>query len=416
MLSVVNNDVAGAEGRSGLDEICREGARTMLAAALEAEVEAYLAELVDERDEQGHRLVTRNGHARPRKVQTVAGVLEVEAPRVDDRRLDEETGKKAQFRSVILPPWCRRSPKVTEVLPLLYLHGLSTGDFVPALEGFFGSAAGLSASVITRLITAWQDEHRAFMARNLADRDYAYIWVDGVHFNVRLEEERLCCLVIVGVRLDGKKELIAIADGYRESTDSWAALLRDLRAPVVAVGDGALGFWAALRDVFPETKEQRCWVHKVANILDALPKSIQPLAKKMLAEVRDAEDREHARDAAKAFDNEFHAKWPKAAEKLRDDLEPLLCFFDFPAEHWLHLKTSNLIESTFSTVRLRTKVTKGPGSRAAGLAMAFKLIEAAEDRWRYVNGAALVALVRAGAKFRKGVLVESVAKQEEVAA
>ena len=227
MLSVVNNDEAGAEARSGLDEICREGARTMLAAALEAEVEAYLAELVDERDEQGHRLVTRNGHARATQgPDRGRSTSRSEAPRVDDRRVDEETGKKAQFRSVIVPPWCRRSPKVTEVLPLLYLHGLSTGDFVPALEGFFGSAAGLSASVITRLITAWQDEHRAFMARNLADRDYVYIWVDGVHFNVRLEEERLCCLVIVGVRLDGKKELVAIADGYRESTDSWAALLK----------------------------------------------------------------------------------------------------------------------------------------------------------------------------------------------
>jgi len=218
-----------------------------------------------------------------------------------------------------------------------------------------------------------------------------------------------------------RKELVAIADDYRESTDSWAALLGDLRrrgmrAPVVAIGDGALGFWAALRDVFPETKEQRCWVHKVANILDALPKSIQPLAKRMLAEIRDAEDEQHARDAAKAFDAELRPKWPKAADKLSDDLEVLLRFYDYPAEHWLHLKTSNPIESTFSTVRLRTKVTKGPGSRAAGLAMAFKLIEAAEDRWRYVNGAHLVALVRTGATFRKGVLVESEAQEGEVAA
>jgi len=421
MLSVVNDEAAATDGRPMLDEICREGARAMLAAALEAEVDAYLGELGEARDEDGHRLVVRNGHARARKVQTVAGAVEIRAPRVSDRRIDERTGNKSQFRSVIVPPWCRRSPKVTEVLPLLYLHGLSTGDFAPALEGFFGSAAGLSASVITRLTTAWQGEHRAFMERRLEDRDYVYVWADGVHFNVRLEEERLCCLVIVGVRLDGRKELVAIADGYRESTDSWAAMLRDLRrrgmrAPVVAVGDGALGFWAALRDVFPETKEQRCWVHKVVNILDALPKSIQPLAKKMLAEVREAEDRAHARDAARAFDAEFRAKWPKAAGKLRDDLEPLLCFYDFPAEHWLHLKTSNPIESTFATVRLRTKVTKGPGSRAAGLAMAFKLIEAAEDRWRYVNGASLVALVRAGATFRKGVLVESIANQEEVAA
>jgi len=421
MLSVVNDEGAVADGRSMLDEICREGAQKMLAAALEAEVDAYVADLLSERGDNGRRLVTRNGHARSRSISTVAGALEIRQPRVDDRRVEPATGKKAKFTSSLVPPWCRKSPKVTEVLPLLYLHGLSTGDFVPALEGFFGSAAGLSPSVITRLTVAWQDDHRAFMSRDLTDRDYVYVFADGVHFNVRLEEERLCCLVILGVRLDGTKELVAVADGYRESKDSWAALLRDLRhrgmrAPVLGIGDGALGFWAALRDVFPDTKEQRCWVHKCANVLDALPKSIQPLARKMLAEIRDAEDRDHARDAAKAFDNEFRAKWPKAADKIHDDLDQLLCFFDFPAEHWVHLKTTNAIESTFATVRLRTKVTKGPGSRAAGLAMAFKLLESAEDRWRAINGPKLVALVRAGAKFKKGVLVESSLREEEVAA
>jgi putative transposase len=421
MLSVVNEDAARAEGRSMLDEICRDGARAMLAAALEAEVDAYLAELSSERDEHGRRLVRRNGHARARTIQTVAGAVEIRAPRVDDRRVDPETGKKASFKSSIVPPWCRRSPKVTEVLPLLYLHGLSTGDFAPALEGFFGAAAGLSAPVITRLTKSWQDEHRAFMEADLSDRDFVYVWADGVHFNVRLEQDRLCCLVIVGVRLDGSKELVAVADGYRESKDSWAGLLRDLRhrgmrAPVLAIGDGALGFWGALRDVFPETKAQRDWCHKKANILNVLSKSIQPLAAKMLAEVRDAEDRDHAIAAAKAFDAEFRAKWPKAADKLADDLDELLAFYDFPAEHWIHLKTSNAIESTFSTVRLRTRVTKGPGSRAAGLAMAFKLLQSAQDRWRSVNAPHLVALVRAGATFRKGVLVESSVQHQEAAA
>lgn len=291
----------------------------------------------------------------------------------------------------------------------------------PALEGFFGSAAGLSASVITRLTTQWQAEQRAFAERRLDDRDYVYIWADGIHFNVRLEQDRLCCLVIVGVRTDGTKELVALADGYRESTDSWADLLRDLkrrgmRAPVLAVGDGALGFWGALREVFPETRGQRCWVHKVANVLSALPKSAQPTARKMLAEIRDAEDRDHATRAAGAFAREFGAKWPKAVAKIVDDLDPLLAFYDFPAEHWIHLKTTNPIESTFATVRLRTKVTKGPGSRAAGLAMAFKLLEAAQDRWRAVNGPHLVALVRAGARFEKGVIVEREQKDQEAAA
>jgi transposase-like protein len=303
----------------------------------------------------------------------------------------------------------------------MYLHGMSSGDFAPALAEFFGSAAGLSPSVITRLTTQWQAEQRAFTERDLHDRDFVYVWADGVHFNVRLEEDRLCCLVIVGVRVDGTKELVAIADGYRESTESWADVLRDLkrrgmRAPVLAVGDGALGFWGALREVFPATRAQRCWVHKIANVLSALPKSAQPGARRALAEIRDAEDREHAARAADAFAHDYGAKWPKAVATIVDDLEVLLAFFDFPAEHWGHLKTTNPIESTFATVRLRTKVTKGPGSRAAGLAMAFKLIEAAQDRWRAVNGPHLVALVRAGARFEKGVIVEREHQDQEAAA
>jgi putative transposase len=411
MLRVVTDDDARAEMTVGLDEICREGARRMLAAALEAETDLYIEAVVDQRDERGRRVVVRNGRAEPRMITTSAGAIEIQAPRINDKRVDADTGERMRFRSSIVPPWCRKSPKVAEVLPLMYLHGLSTGDFVPALTEFFGSAAGLSSPVITRLAKQWQDEQRAFMSRDLSECDYVYVWADGLHFNVRLQEDRLCCLVIVGVRVNGSKELIAIADGYRESTESWADLLRDLkrrgmRAPMLAVGDGALGFWGALREVFPECRHQRDWVHKVANVLNALPKSVQPTARRMLAEIRDAEDRDHALGAVHAFAHEFGAKWPKAVAKIVDDVEELLAFFDFPGEHWIHLKTSNAIESTFSTVRLRTRVTKGPGTRAAGLAMAFKLLESAQQRWRAVNGPHLVALVRAGAKFEKGVLIE----------
>ena len=411
MLSVVPTEQPMSELRLDLDQIVREGARRMLAAALEAEVDAYLAANAAERDEDGRRLVVRNGHARQRQVLTAAGGVQVRTPRVDDRRIDRVTGQRIRFRSVILPPWCRKSPKVAEVLPLLYLHGLSTGDFVPALEAFFGSAAGLSASVVTRLVAQWQADYQAFCRRDLAERDYVYIWADGLHFRVRLGQAHLCCLVMVGVRADGTKELVAVADGERESTDSWAELLRDLRrrgmqAPVVAVGDGGLGLWAALREVFPATRQQRDWVHKTANVLAALPKAVHAGARRALAEIRDAPDRQHAERAIEAFARDYGVKWPKAVTKITGDAEELLCFYDFPAEPWLHLKTSNPIESTFSPVRARTRVTKGPGSKAAGLAMAFKLLEAAQDRWRAVNGPHLVALVRAGARFDKGVLVE----------
>jgi transposase-like protein len=421
MLSVVTTKQAHHELRLDLDQIVREGARRMLAAALEAEVDDYLAAAA-ERDEHGRRrLVVRNGHARQREVTTVAGSIPVRTPRANDRRTDPVTGERLRFRSVILPPWCRKRPKVAEVLPLLYLHGLSTGDFAPALEAFFGSAAGLSAAAVGRLLGAWQADYQAFCQRDLTERDDVYVWADGVHFRVRLEQARLCCLVIVGVRADGTKELVAVTDGERESTDSWAELLRDLRrrgmqAPVVAVGDGALGLWAALRDVFPATRHQRDWVHKTANVLACLPKAVQAGARKALAEIRDAPDRQHAEQGIEVFVRDYGVKWPKAVAKVVDDAEELLCFFDFPAEHWQHLKTSNPIESTFSSVRLRTRVTKGPGSKAAGLAMAFKLLEAAQDRWRAVNGPHLVALVRAGGRFDKGVMVERPDELGEVAA
>ena len=301
---------------------------------------------------------------------------------------------------------------------MLCLHGLSSGDFVPALGEFLVSSAGLSPAVITKLTETWKAEQRAFAVRDLSSVDYVYLWADGIHVNIRLQEHKLCLLVMIGVRSDGRKELIALADGYRESAESRADLLRDcsrrgMRAPVLAVGDGALGFWDALREVFPEASEGRCWFHKTANVLAALPKSAHPGAKKALAEIWGAEDKDHARAAVKAFETAYGAKFPKAVAKITDDLDELPAFYDYPAEHWVHLRTTNPIESTFATVRHRTKVTKGPGSRAAGLAMAFKLIEAAQDRWRAVNAPHLVALVRAGATFINGKLVERPAEEAQ---
>jgi putative transposase len=405
-------------GGSLLDEIVRDGARQMLAAALQAEVAAYVDAHRGEVDAQGHRMVVRNGSHAAREVTTAAGAVQVRQPRVNDKRIDGPTGERRRFSSAILPAWSRKSPRVAEVLPLLYLHGLSSSDFGPALQEFLGSDQGLSAATITRLTVQWQDEARAFNARSLAATDYVYCWVDGIHLKVRLEADKVCLLVIIGVRADGRKELVALADGFRESAESWADLLRDcrrrgMRAPVLAVGDGALGFWKAVRDVFPETAEQRCWWHKIGNVLAALPKSAQPAAKAALAEIYNAEDKTHAQAAAKAFDREFGAKWPKAAAKITDDLDVLLAFYDYPAEHWVHLRTTNPIESTFATVRLRQRVTKGPGSRAAGVAMAFKLIESAQTRWRCVNAPQLVALVRAGATFLNGKLLERPNDQDQ---
>jgi transposase-like protein len=407
----VPHDNTESSGSSLLDEIVRDGARRMLAAALQAEVSAYIEAHADDLDSDGHRLVVRNGSHQPREVMTAAGVVPVRAPRVNDKRVDAETGERKRFSSAILPAWSRKSPRVAEVLPLLYLHGLSTSDFAPALEQFLGSGAGLSAAAITRLTSQWQDDATAFGERFLAEVDYVYVWVDGIHLKVRLEQDKVCLLVMIGVRADGRKELIALSDGFRESTESWADLLRSckrrgMRAPVLAVGDGALGFWAAVREVFPDTREQRCWFHVQANVLNALPKSAQPGAKAALAEIYNAEDREHALTAARAFAADYGAKWPKAVAKITDNLDVLLEFYNYPAEHWVHLRTTNPIESTFATVRLRQRVTKGPGSRAAGMAMAFKLIESAQQRWRTVNAPHLVALVRAGARFKKGKLVE----------
>jgi putative transposase len=405
LLSIVVEDEDRSALAVDLDAILREGARRMLVTALRAEVDEYIAAHGGERDAGGRGLVVRNGVARSRKVTTAAGQLEVQAPRVNDRR------ENSRFTSAILPPWARRSPKVAEVLPVLYLRGISTKDFVPALAEFFGSEAGLSASTVQRLTREWSQELKEFGQRDLSQVDYVYLWADGVHFNIRLEEDRLCCLVLIGVRADGRKELVAVGDGFRESVDSWAEVLRDLkrrgmRAPVLAIGDGALGFWGALREVFPETKEQKCWVHKIANCLDALPKSLQPKAKAALHEIMNAEHKQAAEAAVDRFQETYGAKYPKAVEKLLKDREALLVHFDFPAEHWIHLRSTNAIESTFATVRLRTHKTKGAGSRAAGLAMAYKLLDAAQARWRCVNAPHLVALVRAGATFVDGVKVE----------
>lgn len=402
---------------TALDELAREGARRMILAALDIEVEEYRQQHHDARDSRGHALVVRNGQARPRRLTVGAGTITVRAPRVNDRRCVE--GVRQRFTSQILPPYLRRSPQVSAVLPLLYLHGLSTGDFREALPVLLGEdAAGLSPAAITRLTATWRTEYDQWRRRTLVDRDFIYIWVDGVHFTIRLEDDRLAALVVVGVRPDGTKEVIAIEDGYRESTESWLTVLRDLkargmRAPALAIGDGALGFWAAVCDVWPETREQRCWVHRIANVLDKLPTRLQPQAKQALHQMMYADTRTTCEQAIQRFAQDYEAKYPKAVKSLVTDVTRLLTHFEFPAAHWKHIRTTNPIESTFATVKLRTRVTKGAGSRAAGLTMAFKLLEAAQRTWRRLDAHDLLPLVRAGVVFKDGQSVERTESREE---
>jgi transposase-like protein len=405
-------DSPDTPARDVLTEVLRQGARRMLGQAIENEVAEYVQAYADQRDAAGRRLVVRNGHMPPRAIQTGLGPIEVARPRVNDKRTDAD-GNRIRFTSKILPPYLRRTKALDELVPWLYLKGISTGDFPEALAALLGPGAeGLSATNICRLKRGWEDEWKQWSRRDLSGKEYVYVWADGIHFNIRLEDEenrKQCILVLIGATEDGRKELIGIADGYRESEASWLELLRSLQArgltidPKLAVADGALGFWAAARKLWPTTREQRCWVHKTANVLNNLPKSVQPRAKGMLHEIWQAETKAAAEAAFDLFVTTFEAKYPKAAACLAKDREVLLTFYDFPAEHWRHLRTTNPIESTFATVRLRHRRTKGSGSRTACLTMVFKLARAAEKRWRRLNGSKLLSEVIRGVRFVNGI-------------
>ncbi len=396
-----------------LNEILRDGAREMLGKAIEAEVADYIAVHGHERDADGHRLIVRNGHAPEREVQTGLGAISVKQPRVNDKRVDDK-GNRIRFTSKILPPYLRKTKSIEELIPWLYLRGISTGDFSQALASLLGpEAPGLSASTVVRMKQVWQQDHEAWSKRSLADKRYVYWWVDGIYFNIRLEEDRQCILVVMGATESGKKELIAIQDGFRESEQSWTELLLDLKArgieagPQLAIGDGSLGFWKALRKVYDQSREQRCWMHKTGNVLNKLPKHKQAKAKSMLHDIWMAETRKDANKAFDLFVESYELKYPKAAACLTKDREVLLAFYDFPAEQWIHVRTTNPIESTFATVRLRTKRTKGCGSRVACLAMVFKLTMCAEKTWRALNGSTLLPDVIRGVAFVDGIKKEA---------
>jgi putative transposase len=395
-------------------EVLRSGARRMLQQVIEAEVGAFLAAHAELEDAHGRRRVVRNGHAPEREIQTGIGPIVVRRPKLRDRG-DGAGGARIRFTSKVLPPFLRRTRNVEELLPWLYLKGVSTGQFEEALTALLGpDAPGLSASTVRRLVASWQQDHERWQRRDLSARRYVYVWADGVYFTPRLEHDRQCILVLIGADADGRKELLAIEDGFRESTQSWRELLLRLRdenglatAPALATGDGALGFWKALHEVWPTTRQQRCWVHKTANILNALPKSVHGKAKKDLHAIYEAENRTDAEAAFDGFTSKYSAKYDKAVDCLAKDRAALLTFYDFPAEHWKHVRSSNPIESTFATVRLRTDKTKGCLSRETALAMVFKLAKSAERHWRRLDGTNRLGQLIGGVRFRDGEAVQT---------
>ncbi|GAB2731509.1 MULTISPECIES: IS256 family transposase [Halomonas] len=386
-----------------LHELLRKGARDLIAKAVEAELTTFLEQFADKTLEDGRRAVVRNGYLPERTVQTGIGDVSVQVPKVRDR-----SGSGVCFNSSLLPPYLKRARSVEELIPWLYLKGVSTGDYQEALAALLGDQAkGLSSNTVSRLKQKWETEHAEWQKRDLSDRRYVYWWADGIYSNVRMDD-RLCLLVIIGVTEQGRKELVVVEDGFRESAASWETLLTGLRkrglttAPKLAVGDGAMGFWAALNKLYPETDPQRCWVHKTANVLNKLPKSVQPKVKAELHDIWMAETRD---EAHKAFDRtlkRFEAKYPKAMACLAKDREELLAFYDYPAEHWVHIRTTNPIESTFATVRLRSKRSRNCGSRVTTLAMVFKLLQSAEKRWKRIKGFSKLELVVNNVKFQDG--------------
>jgi putative transposase len=408
----------GSVADDPLLEVLRSGARRMLQQVIEAEVETFLGAHADLEDQRGRRRVVRNGYAPEREIQTGIGPIAVRRPKLRDRG-DGTGGEPIRFTSDVLPPFLRRTKNVEELLPWLYLKGVSTGQFEEALTALLGpDAPGLSASTVRRLVATWQQEHERWQDRDLSTRRYVYLWADGVYFTPRLDHDRQCMLVLIGADAAGKKELLAIEDGYRESTQSWRELLLRLRddnglamPPELAIGDGALGFWKALHEVWPSTRQQRCWVHKTANVLNALPKSVHGKAKKDLHAIYEAESRAAAEAAFDRFTGKYGAKYDKAAACLIKDRAALLAFYDFPAEHWKHVRSSNPIESTFATVRLRTDQTKGCLSRETALAMVFKLAKSAERHWRRLNGPHRLGQLVEGVRFRDGEAVQDAEEQ-----